>query len=833
LNSIDLAIIALYFLGMIAAGVYHARRASSSVRSYFLSGNQEKWWMLAASGAASNFDVAGTMFLVSLFYVAGLRGFWMLWSWSFFNAAFLMSYMAMWIRRTGVVTAVELMKIRFGEDKGGRMARTAGGILMVTFLVFSIGYAYAGLSKFMPVLIPGVAAATAKMLAVLVIALTTLYVTLGGFAGVVLTDVIQLTLSSTAGIAIGVLVFLKLDAASVKALHANFLLDATPRAGMRFPPGYESWNSFGYLCIYLAVSGLLLNMSGAGGHYGEQRFLATRSGADAAKAGCAWGFFSIPRWAMIAGFVFLATSGLVGSADPEKILPVVIIQMIPEGLRGFLIAALLAAFMSSFSSTVNAAASIMVRDLVQPAKPDLSTKTLIRVSYAATVLIVVVGIAIGTQAESIKSIWVWMIAGVIGATLIPNVLRWHWWRFNGYGYAAGIFSGLGAATLFGVGQAFRWFGVAGLSEYIYAPIIWLTSVTGCVLGSLLTAATPTGVLETFYTRVRPFGFWSPVRGALAVAPRIASLPLVATQVVTGVLALVASFLSVFFLIGHYFAHFSVAIGIVLLCAVILYQSWYKRLPLCVDYQTVCLTPSESTWEGYRCERFVLDGRDCLLVQPDVPMRSNPWIWRPEFFGAFPALDLALLEAGFRVAYIDVQNMYGAPVGMRYMDRLYAHLTETLGLSKRCVLEGFSRGALFALNWAALHPQSVACLYLDAPVCDFKSWPAGKGRAQGSVDDWQRLKQAYALSEEQALAYSSNPIDSLAPIAAAGIPVIAVYGDADTGLPPEENILLLQSRYRALGGDITVIAKPGVGHHPHSLSDPTPLSRFILSRVAPS
>jgi len=578
LNNFDLAVIALYFLGMIAIGVYHSRGAATSVRSYFLGANRERWWMLAASGAASNFDVAGTMFLVSLFYIAGFRGFWMLWSWSFFNAAFLMSYMAMWIRRTGVVTAVELMRIRFGEDAGGRMARTAGAILMVTFLVFSIGYAYAGLSKFMPVLVPGVEPATAKMFAVLVMALTTVYVTMGGFASVVLADVIQLTLSSTAGIAIGVLVFLKLDASSLKALHTHFSLDASPRSVVHFPAGYESWNNFGYLCIYLAVSGLLLNMSGAGGHYGEQRFLATRSSADAAKAGCAWGFFSIPRWAMIAGFVFLAASGLVGSADPEKILPVVIVQMIPAGLRGFLIAALLAAFMSSFSSTVNAAASMVVRDMVQPAKPEMSVKALMRVSYIATVLVVVVGIAIGTQADSIKSIWVWMLAGVIGATLIPNVLRWHWWRFNGWGYAAGIFSGLGAASVFGFGQSLHWFGTVGLSEYAYAPVIWMASLIGCLTGSLLTAATPLEVLRTFYERVRPFGFWAPLRAAASTPPDVIALSRVAINVILGVTALMCSFLSVFFLIGHYFAQFGTTAVTVLLCAVILYHGWYKRLP---------------------------------------------------------------------------------------------------------------------------------------------------------------------------------------------------------------------------------------------------------------
>lgn len=238
----------------------------------------------------------------------------------------------------------------------------------------------------------------------------------------------------------------------------------------------------------------------------------------------------------------------------------------------------------------------------------------------------------------------------------------------------------------------------------------------------------------------------------------------------------------------------------------------------------------TTWEGYRSERFVTEGRDCILVHPDVPMRSNPWIWRTEFFGAFPALDLTLLKSGFRLAYIDMQNMYGAPIAMQYMDAFHDRMIKQAGLSPRCVLEGFSRGALFALNWASLNPRSVACLYLDAPVCDFKSWPGGRGRATGSMDDWERLKQVYGFTDAQALAYQSNPVDSLAPIAAASIPIIAVYGEADIDLPPEENILILQNRYRALGGKITVIAKPGIGHHPHSLSDPTPLSDFILSKI---
>ena len=123
----------------------------------------------------------------------------------------------------------------------------------------------------------------------------------------------------------------------------------------------------------------------------------------------------------------------------------------------------------------------------------------------------------------------------------------------------------------------------------------------------------------------------------------------------------------------------------------------------------------ATWEGYRGQKFELDGRACVLVRPDSPLHSNPWIWRTEFFGAFPTLDLALLKGRILRSVIDVQNMYGAPIAMRHMDRFYAHLLNDYSLSNRCVLEGFSRGALFALNWAAHNPRAVACVYLDAPA----------------------------------------------------------------------------------------------------------------------
>ena len=239
----------------------------------------------------------------------------------------------------------------------------------------------------------------------------------------------------------------------------------------------------------------------------------------------------------------------------------------------------------------------------------------------------------------------------------------------------------------------------------------------------------------------------------------------------------------------------------------------------------------SAWNGYERRDFEIDGRRAHLVLPKEAAAGKPWIWRTEFFGHEPQADLALLAKGFHVAYLDVQNLYGAPKALDAMDRFHAQLSGTRGLSKKVVLEGFSRGGLFALNWAARRPEAVACIYNDAPVCDFKSWPGGKGKGKGSKGDWERLLKVYGLREEEAVAYKLNPVDNLEPLAKAKIPLLHVCGDADDVVPFAENTGLLETRYKALGGDITVILKPGVGHHPHSLKDPAPIVDFVLKHAA--
>ena len=240
-----------------------------------------------------------------------------------------------------------------------------------------------------------------------------------------------------------------------------------------------------------------------------------------------------------------------------------------------------------------------------------------------------------------------------------------------------------------------------------------------------------------------------------------------------------------------------------------------------------LPGERSAFYGFDRYDFTHNGREAIIVVPKDPAEGKPWIWRARFFGHEPQLDVAMLERGFHLAYIDVAGMFGSPEAVALWDDYYKYLTETHGLAPRCVLEGMSRGGLIVYNWSAANPEKVCCIYADAPVCDIKSWPGGRGVGKGSPASWEQCLAAYGMTEDEALAYRSNPIDNLNPLATAGVRLLHVVGDADQAVPVAENTAIIERRYKQLGGSIEVIHKPNVGHHPHSLKDPAPIVEFIL------
>ena len=238
----------------------------------------------------------------------------------------------------------------------------------------------------------------------------------------------------------------------------------------------------------------------------------------------------------------------------------------------------------------------------------------------------------------------------------------------------------------------------------------------------------------------------------------------------------------------------------------------------------------SDWNGYQRFDFVFKQRKCIVVQPQKAANGKPWIWRARFFGHQPQADLELLKHGFHLAYCDGANLFGNAAAVGHWNDFYDYLTSKHQFSQKVALEGMSRGGLIIYNWAYHNAEKVSCIYGDAPVCDIKSWPGGKGVGKGHLGTWKNCLKAYGLTEAEDLQFKWNPIDHLKPLAKKKVPLLHIVGAADTVVPVAENTTIVEQRFKRLGGKIRVISKPGIGHHPHSLKDPAKIVEFVLKHT---
>lgn len=237
--------------------------------------------------------------------------------------------------------------------------------------------------------------------------------------------------------------------------------------------------------------------------------------------------------------------------------------------------------------------------------------------------------------------------------------------------------------------------------------------------------------------------------------------------------------------------------------------------------------NKTDWFGYEQLNFEVGGRESFIVCPKTPMNGNPWVWRTEFFGAFDTVDRALLEKGYFLAYHRVSDMYGNPESVEMLHEFYLISTNEYKLSKKPVLFGFSRGGLYAVNFAAKYPDCTGELYLDAPVTDIRSWPGSFTESA----EWKQCLECYGLTNETAKQFSQNPNDFAEKNAKDGIPVIIVAGDSDSVVPFSQNGSVYFKNYKKYSDTIESIVKPGCDHHPHSPSDPAPVVDFIEKYAA--
>ncbi len=591
LPLVDQAIIVVYLLGVIALGLIVRKIASRNIDAYFLGGRRTPWWVLGASGSSSYFDITGTMWIVSLFMLYGVKGMWEQWIWGFTYAAFFMTFMGKWIRRSNVLTGAEWMQTRFGRGAASECARASYALLAVVTVVAFLAYGCVGIGKFGEAYLPELRDTLASIIrpllgdraanvlpsprntcALVILGVTAIYVILGGFVSVVLTDFVQTIVLGLGVIVLTVFAFIKASGSdAVQTL-------ARTDWGSLAPPwrmDVEGYEMFGLLVLVWVMKGLVQEFGGPPQMYDFQRFLAARDSRDACKVGALWGAIHTLRWPMVASIVVLAIAGLGGQHDPEQVLPLVLREYLPVGLRGFILAALLAAFMSTFDSTVNAGAAYVVRDLYQRyVRRDAGPRELVYAGYLASALLVVVGVAVGFGTETIAEMFQWIMLALGAAVMIPCVLRWYWWRFNGWGFTVGTLSGIVAALI----QA-RWF--TGVPLYVYFPILTAIGLVVSVAATLLTAPTDRDTLKHFYKTVQPGGLWGPVaRDVAADDPGFRREPFSRDLVntVLGVACVLGLYFFPIFLMLRRWTATAVWLALAAVTGVVLYWTWYKHLP---------------------------------------------------------------------------------------------------------------------------------------------------------------------------------------------------------------------------------------------------------------
>jgi sialidase-1 len=244
---------------------------------------------------------------------------------------------------------------------------------------------------------------------------------------------------------------------------------------------------------------------------------------------------------------------------------------------------------------------------------------------------------------------------------------------------------------------------------------------------------------------------------------------------------------------------------------------------------------KSEWKGFIRYDFEFNGRACRVVCPDRPAAGNPWIWNARFPDWHTDIDSILLSRGFYVTNINTDEFNGSPEGVKVWDEYFRYLTTTFRLENEVALEGISRGGLYVYNFAKKYPWRVSCIYAEAPVCDFKSWPGGFGKGKGSPSDWQLVMKAYNFNDEaEAKAFKDNPVDNLDKLAAAKVPVLHMIGLNDKIVPPDENTFVLLDRYVKLGGIATIVpctrGKQELDGHHFDIGTPALAADFITGNT---
>lgn len=604
LTWIDISIIILYLITMVLMGLYFRKKASRNKDSYLMGGKSLPWYMLGLSDASDMFDISGTMWMVSLCFVYGLKSIWIPWLWPVFNQVFMMMFLSKWLRRSNANTGAEWLQTRFGTI--GKGVKGSHIIIIVFALISCLGflaYGFIGLGKFMEIFIPwdlvkayipfNVPAQFVPHFYGIVFTLFAMfYSILGGMHSIVLGDVIKYIIMTIGCIAVAIIAMTHLNGHTLIVpegwanpfFHWKLNLDWSKIAAEANKKiADDGFSLFGLFFMMMLLKGVFASLAGPAPNYDMQKVLSTKSPKDASKM---TGFVSIIllpiRYSLITGLTVLALlyynqmylKGPDGVTDFERILPAAINDFLPVGVLGIVLTGLLGAFMGTFSGTLNAAQAYITNDIyLKYVNPTAPTKKIIYLNYVVGVIVVILGVILGFLAKDVNDILQWIVGGLYGGYVAANCLKWYWWRFNANGFFWGMMVGVIAALLMP-------YVTTGLPLYWW-PLLFVLSLAGCFIGTYTAPPTDTEVLKAFYKNVRPWGFWKPVHAlVLNDDPSFIgnkNFKLDMFNVVVGIIGQLCFTLLPMYFILNMQEPLWIVIAIIVLVVFILRKTWWKKL----------------------------------------------------------------------------------------------------------------------------------------------------------------------------------------------------------------------------------------------------------------
>ena len=636
LTTIDLSIIALYFIMMVVIGIIMKNQAKKSKDSYLLGGKKLPWYMLGLSDASDMFDISGTMLLVSMAFLYGFKSVWIPWMWPVFNQVFLMVFLSKWLRRSNATTGAEWLGTRFGlTDKGVRQSHAIVVVFALMLCIGCMAYAFVGVGEFLEIFIPyqtikdifpfldqnldqyaigtqqytdALIAAkhfTAQFYGVSICLIATFYSIVGGMHGIVLADFIKYMIMIVCSLFVGTIAMNALADSGIVFASKMPLGWDDPLFGMELGLDWQNiladaqvklekdgYKLFSAVVAMMFFSGVLKSLAGPAPNYDCQKILSTKSPEEASKMS---GFISIIllpiRYFMtmglcILGVLYFKDLDLSHTADGvnfESIMPAVISKYLPVGLVGLVLAGFLGAFMSNFSGTLNAGQAYIVNDIyLKYFKPEASRKQIINMGYVSGIVMVILGVGLGLLIKDVNMIFNIITAGLYGGFVCANVLKWYWWRFNANGFFWGMFAGIVASA---IPPALS---VSGVTHYFdgtrmlyFFPIFFVIQLIACVAGSYAAPPTNTETLVNFYKTVRPWGFWKPIRDIAQqedpTIERNKNFGINMTNVAMGIAGqILLTLLPMYFILSKWMG-FGIVLALLAVIFIVMKKTWWNRL----------------------------------------------------------------------------------------------------------------------------------------------------------------------------------------------------------------------------------------------------------------